>query len=326
MTRAIRIHRTGGPEVLELDTVPDPAPGPGEVLVRQRAIGINFIDVYHRTGLYALPALPHGIGMEAAGVVEAVGDGVEEFQPGDRVGYVSAPPGAYAELRTVPAKFLIPLPSDVTDEVAAAVLLKGMTVECLIRRCFPVSAGQTVLWHAAAGGVGLLACQWLAHLGVEVIGTVGTEEKAELAKANGCTHTILYTREDFPQRVRELTAGRGVVAVFDSVGRATFQGSLDCLAPRGTYVGFGNASGKPEPFDLGILAQKGSLYVTRPTLFTYVASRTELLESARQLFDVVRSGHVRAHVGGRWPLAEAAEAHRALEGRRTTGSLLLQPN
>lgn len=326
MHRAVRIHATGGPEVLELENLPRPEPGPGQALVRHTAIGVNFIDVYHRTGLYPLPSLPHGLGMEAAGVVEAVGPDVHQVRPGDRVACNSGPPGAYAETRCVAADRLVPLPDDLGDETAAAVLLKGMTVEYLIRRCFPVAAGQTVLWHAAAGGVGLLACQWLASLGVEVIGTVSSEAKAELARRHGCTHTIVYTREDFHQRVRELTGGRGVPVVFDSVGRDTFQGSLDCLAPRGTYVGFGNASGKPEPFDMGLLAQKGSLYVTRPTLMTYTASREELLASAAALFEVLRSGALQVHIGARFPLERVADAHRQLEGRATMGSLLLLPN
>jgi NADPH2:quinone reductase len=325
MHRAVRIHTTGGPEVLRLETLPVPTPGPGQALVRHTAIGVNFIDVYHRTGLYPLASLPHGLGMEAAGVVEAVGPDVHEVRVGDRVGCTSGPPGAYAELRAVAADRLVPLPAHVDDATAAAVLLKGMTVEFLIRRCFPVAAGQTVLWHAAAGGVGLLACQWLAHLGVEVIGTVSSDAKAELARRHGCTHVIVYTRERFPDRVRELTGGRGVPVVFDSVGKDTFLGSLDCLAPRGTYVGFGNASGKPDPFDLGLLAQKGSLYVTRPTLMTYTAARDELLASAAALFEVLQRGRLHVHIGERFPLEQVAEAHRRLEARSTTGSSLLLP-
>jgi NADPH:quinone reductase len=290
--------------------------------VRHTAVGVNFIDTYHRTGLYPLPELPHALGMEAAGVVEAVGEGVTELAAGDRVAYVHGP-GAYAEARNVPAERLVPLPDPIAEETAAAMMLKGMTVEYLVRRAYPVQPGDTVLLHAAAGGVGLIACQWLRHLGATVIGTVGSEAKAELARAHGCHHPIVYTRDDFVARVRALTAGEGVPVVYDSVGRATFPASLDCLRPRGTFVGFGNASGKPGPFDMGILAQKGSLYLTRPTLFTYTRTRAELLESAGALFDVVRQGVVRVEVRQRWPLAQAAEAHRALEARATTGSTVL---
>jgi NADPH2:quinone reductase len=325
MSRAIRIHRTGGPEVLEVEDVSLPPPGPGQALVRQRAVGINYIDTYHRSGLYRLPALPSGIGSEAAGVVEAIGPDVVDVKVGDRVAYAGGPVGAYAERRVLPADRLVPLPHDVSEEAAAALLLKGMTVEYLIRRTFPVRPGQTVLWHAAAGGVGLIACQWLRHLGVTVIGTVGSPEKAELAREHGCTHTILYTKESFRDRVRELTRGRGVPVVFDSVGRATFLDSLDCLEPRGLLAVFGNASGKPEPFDVALLADKGSLFVTRPTLMAYTRTRDELLESAAALFDLVRQGIIRPIVGRIWPLAQAQAAHRALEARETTGSSLLVP-
>lgn len=324
MPRAVRIHATGGPEVLELESVDVPEPKPGEARVRHRAIGLNFIDTYHRSGLYPLP-LPHGIGMEAAGVVEAVGEDVTDVRPGDRVAYAAGAPGAYADVRCLSAEHLVPLPANVDDDTAAAVLLKGMTVEYLIRRCFPVQKGQTVLLHAAAGGVGLLACQWLARLGATVIGTVSTDEKARLAAEHGCHHPLVTTRDDVRQRVRELTGGRGVPVVFDSVGKDTFDTSLDCLAPRGTYVGFGNASGKPPPLDLGVLAQKGSLYVTRPTLMTYTATRRELLDSAAAVFADLGAGHLRVRIGARWPLADVVEAHRALEGRRTTGSSLLVP-
>ncbi|MFW6067065.1 MAG: quinone oxidoreductase family protein [Myxococcota bacterium] len=325
MARAIRIHEHGGPEVMRLEEVDVGAPGPGHVRLRHTAVGVNFIDTYHRTGLYPVP-LPHGLGVEAAGAVEAVGEGVTEWKEGDRVAYVGAGgPGAYADRRIVPADRLVDLPAGIDDATAAAMMLKGMTVEYLIRRCYPVRRGQTVLLHAAAGGVGLIACQWLASLGATVIGTVGSDEKAELARAHGCHHPVVYTREDFVSRVREITGGEGVPVVYDSVGRATFPQSLDCLAPRGMFVGFGNASGKPEPFDMGLLAQKGSLYLTRPTLFTYTEAREDLLESAHALFDVVRSGAVKIRVSQRWPLAEAAECHRALEGRRTTGSSILEP-
>lgn len=325
MTNAIRIAKTGGPEVLSFEQVPAETPGDGEVLVRHTAIGVNYIDTYHRSGLYPLPSLPHGIGLEAAGEVEAVGAKVSDFRVGDRVAYVANVPGSYAEVRRVPADRLVALPAGIDDETAGAMMLKGMTVEYLIRRTFPVKSGQKVLFHAAAGGVGLIACQWLTHLGVEVIGTVGSEEKAELAREHGCRHTILYTKEDFVARVKELTGGAGVPVVYDSVGKSTFSSSLDCLSARGTYVGFGSASGKPDPFDMGILAQKGSLYLTRPTLAHYTASRADLTESANALFAVVQSGVVRISVRQRWALGEAAEAHRALEGRRTVGSSLLIP-
>jgi NADPH2:quinone reductase len=321
---AIRIHAHGGPEVLRAETVPLPPPGPGEARVRHTAIGVNFIDTYHRTGLYPLP-LPAGLGMEAAGVVEEVGPDVDEVAPGQRVAYAGGSPGAYATRRNVRAAVLVPLPDAISDEVAAASLLKGMTVEFLIRRAFAVERGSTVLWHAAAGGVGLIACQWLAHLGVTMIGTVGSDEKAALARAHGCTHPVVYTREDFVARTRELTAGQGVPVVYDSVGRATFDGSLACLRRRGMFVGFGNASGKPAPFDLARLAQGGSLYATRPTLFDYVATRQELLASASALFEVLASGVVKVEVRQRWPLHEAEAAHRALEGRETSGSTILVP-
>lgn len=324
-TRAIRFARPGGPEVLELRDVEVGEPGPGQVLVRHTAVGVNFIDTYHRSGLYPVPSLPSGLGTEAAGVIEALGEGVSDLSVGQRVAYATGPLGAYAERRVLPADRLVPLPDSISDETAAAALLKGMTVEYLIRRTYPVRAGDTVLWHAAAGGVGLIAVQWLAHLGATVIGTVSSDEKAELARAHGCHHTIVYTRENFVERVREITGGAMVPVVYDSVGRATFPASLDCLRPRGTFVGFGNASGKPEPFDMQILSLKGSLYLTRPNLFTYTASRAELLESARALFAVIESGAVRIEVRQRFPLAQAADAHRALESRATTGSTVLLP-
>jgi NADPH2:quinone reductase len=325
MPRAIRLQTPGGPEALELEAVELAEPGPGEALVGHTAIGINYIDVYHRSGLYPLPSLPHGIGMEAAGVVEAVGPGVTEVEVGERVAYASGPPGAYAEARLIRADRLVPLPPEIDDRTAAASLLKGMTVEYLVRRTRRVAAGETVLWHAAAGGVGLIACQWLRHLGVTVIGTVGSEAKAELAREHGCTHTILYTEEDFVRRVRELTGGKGVSIVYDSVGRATFVRSLDCLARRGMMVSFGNASGKPEPIDPGLLGAKGSLFLTRPNLVDYTAARDELLSSATALFDMIRRGAVKVRVSETWRLAEAAEAHTALEARRTWGSVLLVP-
>jgi len=310
---------------MRFEQVPRPTPGPGQALVRHTAIGVNFLDVYHRTGLYKLPELPYGLGTEAAGVIESVGAGVNEVRVGQRVGYVGSKPGSYAQLAVVDVTRLIPLPDDISDETAAAVLLKGMTVEFLIRRTYALRGGQTVLWHAAAGGVGSIACQWLRALGVSVIATVGSDEKARLATQQGATHTIVYTRENFVERVRELTGGRGVPVVYDSVGKDTFQGSLDVLSPRGLMVSFGNASGKPDPVDTQALAIRGSLYLTRPTLFSYISSREELMESSTALFSVLRAGVVKVAIGGRWPLSQAAEAHRTLEARKTTGSLLLIP-
>jgi NADPH2:quinone reductase len=325
MTRAIRIHRTGGPEVLQLDNVDLGTPGPGQALVRHKAIGINFIDAYHRSGLYPLPSLPHGIGGEGAGVVEAVGSGVTLAKPGDRVAYAGVAPGSYAEARLVPAERLVPLPDGIDDRTAAAMMLKGMTVEYLVRRTFKVEPGMTVLFHAAAGGVGLIACQWLKHLGATVIGTVGSDAKAALARAHGCDHPIVYTRDNVVEKVRALTSGRGVPVVYDGVGRSTFEMSLDCLARRGMLVGFGNASGAAAPLDPLVLSLKGSLYLTRPTLKDYTVTREELLASAGALFDVVRKGAVKIEVRRTWPLAEAAAAHRALEARETTGSSVLLP-
>lgn len=325
-TNAIRIASYGDPSVLRYESLPVTGPGPGEALVRHTAIGVNFIDTYHRSGLYPLPSLPSGIGVEAAGVVEAVGSGVVEVQRGDRVAYAGGAPGGYSERRCISEERLIQLPDDIDDETVAAALLKGMTVETLIRQTFPVKAGQTVLWHAAAGGVGLIACQWLRSLGIRVIGTVGSEAKAALARENGCSETILYRQEDFVQRVRELTAGSGVPVVFDAVGKATFLKSLDCLEPRGMLVEFGNASGKPDPFDVNLLSAKGSLYVTRPTLFTYTSKRTDLLGCASALFEVLRQGRVKISTSLRLPLSEAAEAHRRLEARETTGSIILVPD
>ena len=323
MTNAIRIHETGGPEVMRWETIDVPAPGPGEALVKHTAIGVNFIDTYFRSGLYSMP-LPGSLGTEAAGVVEAIGAGVTEVAVGDRVAY-AGPMGSYAERRLIAAERLVPLPATVSDEVAAAALLKGMTVEYLIQRTFAVQPGMTVLWHAAAGGVGLIACQWLASLGVKVIGTVSTEEKATLAKAHGCAEVILYTREDVAARVRELTAGAGVPVVYDSVGASTFAASLDSLAPRGLLVVFGNASGKPPALDLLSLSSKGSLYVTRPTLNTYVATRPELLASAAALFDVLARGIVTAAPTSRFALADAPAAHRFIESRASTGATILLP-
>jgi NADPH:quinone reductase len=325
MTLAIRIHKTGGPEVLQADEVVVGDPGPGQVKLRQSAVGLNFIDVYHRNGHYAVP-LPSGLGMEAAGAVSAVGPGVEAFKVGARVAYAGGPLGAYAEERLFPADRLVPIPEGVTDRQAAAVLLKGLTAHYLIRRTHVVQPGETVVVHAAAGGVGLLLCQWLKHLGAIVIGSVGTQKKAELARANGCQHPLVLESgkgEDFVKRVVELTAGKKVPVVYDSIGKDTFSLSLDCLAPLGLLVVFGASSGPPPPFDLGVLATKGSLYVTRPTLATYSARREDLLAGAAEVFDLVRRGILKANVNQEFPLSEAARAHRELEARRTTGASVL---
>jgi len=322
--KAIRIHENGGPEVLRLEEVKLAEPGPGQARVRLTAIGVNFIDTYHRTGLYKLP-LPAGLGVEGAGVVEAVGPGVTHAQVGDRVAYVARPPGAYAEAAIVASDRLVRIPDGVSDEVAAAVMLKGMTVWMLIRRIHAVKPGESVLFHAAAGGVGLIAMQWLRAIGARTIATVGSDAKAELARSSGASEVIVYTREDFPKRVRELTGGAGVPVVYDSVGKSTFEGSLDSLAPMGLMVSYGNASGAVPPVDIAQLAAKGSLFLTRPTLFSYTARREDLEEAARELFAIIQSGKVRIDVKHRWPLARAAEAHRALEGRETTGSVLLVP-
>ncbi|MEE9196173.1 MAG: quinone oxidoreductase, partial [Alphaproteobacteria bacterium] len=296
MTKAIRIHETGGPEVLRWEEVDVGAPGAGEARLKQTAVGLNYLDVYHRSGLYPLPAVPAVIGMEAAGTVEAVGEGVTGLKVGDRVAYAAPPPGAYAEERNMPADRLIKLPPDISDQQAAAMMLQGMTVHYLIRRTYRVKKGDTVLFHAAAGGVGLIACQWLKRLGVTVIGTVGTEEKAELARAHGCTHVVNYQSEDFVERVKEITDGEGVRVAYDSVGKDTFEGSLSCLAPMGMMVTFGNASGPVPPFDLGRLAALGSLFITRPTLMTYTAKRKDLETSANELFEAVLSGAVKIEV------------------------------
>ena len=322
-TRAVRVHEVGGPEKMRWEETTLPAPGAGQALIRVAAAGLNFIDVYHRTGLYPVP-LPMTLGLEGAGTVEAVGEGVSAVRPGDRVGYCAAGLGAYSEWRLAPAERLIPLPDSISFEQAAGMLLKGMTAEYLIRRCCPIKSGDVVLFHAAAGGVGLIACQWLARMGATVIGTAGGAEKAELAKAHGCAHVILYREEDVAKRARELTDGKGVRAAFDSVGRATFQGTLDSLAPRGMFVSFGNASGPVEPFPPGILAEKGSLFFTRPSLMGYCADAKEMRESAAALFAAVADG-VKAEVRQRCALKDAAEAHRALEARETTGATVLIP-
>jgi NADPH2:quinone reductase len=324
---AILFHRPGGPEVLQPEEVTVGDPGPGQVKLRQTAVGLNFIDTYHRNGHYPV-ALPGGLGMEAAGVVSAVGAGVEGLAIGSRVAYAGGPVGAYAEERLYPADRLVPIPEGVTDRQAAAVLLKGLTAHYLIRRTFVVKPGQTVVVHAAAGGVGLLLCQWLRHIGATVIGTVGTPEKAELARVNGCQYPVVLdpsNHAQFLKTVVDLTAGAKAPVVYDSVGKDTFLLSLDCLAPFGLLVVFGASSGPVPPFDLQLLAQKGSLYVTRPTLATYTARREDLLAAAAEVFDLVRRGVLTVHINQEYPLRAAAQAHRDLEGRRTTGSTVLTP-
>jgi len=321
MPHAIRIHETGGPEVLKWEEVEVGEPGPGQVKLRQEAAGLNFIDVYHRTGLYKqeLPFIP---GTEGAGVVESLGEGVTNLKAGDRVAY-AGPIGGYAEKRLIPAERLVKLPGGVSTELAAAIMLQGMTVHMLVRRVHPVQAGETILVHAAAGGVGLVLCQWAKALGATVIGTVSTDEKAQLARAHGCDHPIVYTRQDFVAEVERITAGKKLPVVYDSVGRDTFMKSLDCLAPRGIMVSFGNASGPVDPISPLVLSQKGSLFLTRPTLFNYVAAREELETAAGELFEMLTSGRVKVELNQRFPLKEAAEAHRALEARKTTGSTIL---
>jgi NADPH2:quinone reductase len=324
MNHAIRVHEYGGPDALVWDEVPQPSPKPGEALVRHRAIGLNYIDVYFRTGLYKAPALPATIGMEASGVVEAVGEGVTHVAPGDRVAYATAPIGAYAEARSIKADRLVKLPDTITDEQAAAMMLQGMTACFLLTRTYKVQPGQTILVHAAAGGVGLIMTQWAKHLGCTVIGSVSTEEKAALVRAHGADHVIVGT-ETLPARIKEITGGAMLPAVFDSVGRDTFMTSLDCLAPFGMMVSYGNASGPVSIADIGVLAAKGSLYLTRPTLATYTAKREDLEYCADALFGVVSSGAVKINVNQRFALKDAAEAHRTLEARKTTGSTVLLP-
>ena len=323
MTHAIVIHKQGGPEEMRWEEVDVGAPGPGQVRLKQTAVGLNYIDCYHRSGLYPLE-MPSGIGMEAAGIVEAVGDGVSDLAVGDRVAYAGPPPGSYAQERNMAAGTVVKLPDSIDDETAAAMMLQGMTSQYLIRTTHRVQAGETVLFHAAAGGVGLIACQWLKQVGATVIGTVGSDEKAELAKAHGCDHTIVYTRENFVDRVKEITDGAGVPVVYDSVGADTYPGSLDCLAPLGLFVSFGNASGPITNFDPGLLAAKGSLFFTRPTLMTYTAKREDLVASANDLFDAVAKG-VKIEIHQRYALKDAAQAHQDLEARKTTGSTIFLP-
>jgi NADPH2:quinone reductase len=323
MTKAIKIHETGGPEVLQWEEYDPGRPGLGEVLLRHEAVGLNFIDVYHRTGLYPLPSLPAVPGMEGAGIVETLGEGVSEVAVGDRVAYAGLPPGAYAEVRLMPAHRLVNLPESISTHQGAAMMLQGMTARYLLHGCYGVRAGDTILIHAAAGGVGLIVCQWAKYLGATVIGTVGSAEKAELVRTHGCDHTILYTEEDFVGRVKDITQGKGACVVYDSVGQTTFMQSLDCLRPLGTMVSFGQSSGSVPPLDIGILSAKGSLFLTRPSLMAYTAEREDLLAHAQDLFEVVEKGVVRIEINQTYPLAEAAQAHRDLESRKTTGSTVM---
>ena len=324
MVKAIQFHSTGGPEVLQWEEVTVGDPGPGEIRVKHTAIGLNYIDTYHRTGLYPLP-LPHGIGMEGAGHVTAIGNGVTDLAVGDRVAYAGPPPGSYAEERLMAASTAVKIPNGVDDETAAAMMLKGMTAQYLIRQTYPVKAGDTILIHAAAGGVGQIVCQWAKSLGATVIGTVGNDEKAEMIRALGCDHPIVYTSEDFVEKVMDITAGAKLPVVYDSVGQDTFMKSLDCLQPLGTMVSFGQSSGAVPPLDLGIFAQKGSLFFTRPTLMTYTANRADLLAMTDDLFTVVQDGTVKIAIDQRFALQDARAAHEALEGRQTTGSTILLP-
>ncbi len=325
MVETIRISQPGGPEVLRLENLALPEPGPGEALVRNHAVGLNFVDCYIRSGLYKQPAYPCGIGYEGAGIVEKVGPRVKEIKAGDRVAYGQGPLGAYAEARVMPAERLLKLPKEIDFKTGAAMMLQGMTVQYLIRRTYRVKKGDTILIHAAAGGVGLILCQWAKSLGATVIGTVGSDDKAKLAKANGCKHPIVYTRDDFVAAVRKITKGEGVPVVYDSIGKDTFVRSLDCLRPLGLMVSFGSASGPVPPFDLSMLVAKGSLFLTRPSLQTYAAKHADLLAAARDLFRAVRSGAVKIRVNQTYKLADAAQAHRDLEARKTTGSTVLIP-
>jgi len=322
--KAIRFSKAGGPEVLTLEDIVLPPPGAGQVRVRHKVIGVNFIDTYQRTGLYPVP-LPSGLGLEAAGVVEQVGQGVTTLREGDRVGYCGGPIGAYAEANNVPADRLVRITASISDEIAAASMLKGMTAQYLLKRTFPVKQGQTILFHAAAGGVGLIASQWARHLGAVVIGTVGADDKIALARDHGCTHVLNTRKEDWSKRVREITKGEGVPVVYDSVGKDTFAGSLDCLSVRGTLVSFGNASGAVPAFEPGLLGAKGSLYLTRPSLMHYTRTAKELQETADDLFGVIVSGAVKIAVHQRYALAEASKAHEALHSRNTTGATILLP-
>jgi NADPH2:quinone reductase len=325
MNKAIRIYATGGPEVLKWEDFDPGKLESGEVLVRHEAVGLNFIDVYHRTGLYPLPSLPAVPGLEGAGIVEKTGEGVSEVAVGDRVAYAGIPPGAYAEVRRIPADRLVKLPDSITTRQGAAMMLQGMTARYLLRGCYNVKPGDTILIHAAAGGVGLIVCQWAKYIDAIVIGTVGSLEKAELARTHGCDHPILYNDEDFAAKTREITGGKGVDVVYDSVGQATFMNSLDCLRPLGMMVSFGQSSGAIPPVDLSVLAAKGSLFLTRPSLMTYTAKREDLLNHAMDLFEVIERGAVKIEIKQTYALEDAAQAHRDLEARKTTGSTILIP-
>jgi NADPH2:quinone reductase len=324
ITNAIRVHKQGGPEEMKWEEVALPEIQKDDVLIKHTAIGLNYIDTYHRSGLYPMP-VPLTLGIEGAGIIIEAGENVKDLNVGDRVAYASPPTGSYAEAKVMPADRLVKIPDNISDEIAAAIMLKGMTVEYLVRRTYNVKAGQTVLFHAAAGGVGLIACQWLKAIGAKVIGTVGSEEKAALAKANGCEHTILYREENFVDKVKEITNGEGVPVVYDGIGKDTALKSLDCLSPLGMLVVFGNSSGNAPPIETGLLAAKGSLFLTRPTLMTYNAKREDLVESAQQLFNMVGSGKVNISINARYDLKDAAQAHKDLESRKTTGSTLLMP-
>ena len=323
MPRAIRFHQTGGPEVLRLETTEVGEPGPGQARVRHTYVAVNFIDVYFRAGRYPLP-LPNGLGSDAVGMVEAVGSGVTDVRVGDRVGYLLGPQGAYADVRVMPAEVLIPLPDNISDRAASALMMKGLTTQYLFRQVFPLKGGETILYHAAAGGVGLIACQWARALGVTMIGTVSTDEKAEIARAHGCAHTIVTSRENIADRVREITGGKGVPVAYDSVGKDTLMASLDSLQPRGTLVSNGTSSG-PVVIDTMMLAAKGSLWVTRPAMIHYATPRAHMLAMAKELFDLVLAGKIRSEPNQSFPLADAADAHRALESRKTIGATVLVP-
>ena len=323
MAKAVRYHKQGGPEVMQYEDVAVGDPAAGQVRIKHTAIGVNFVDTYQRSGLYPMQ-LPQTAGNEGAGVVEAVGAGVTDLKAGDRIAYTGLP-GSYCEQRVVPADRMVKLPQGITEETAASMMLKGLTVHYLIFTTYAVKKGETVLWHAAAGGVGLIACQWLKVLGVTVIGTAGSTDKMALAKAHGAEHVINYATDNFVEKVKAITGGKGVPVVYDSVGKSTWEGTLDCLRPRGLIVSFGNASGPVAPVNLGILASKGSLYVTRPTLATHIASRADLVERSNALFEVVKSGKVKIETTAKYKLADAAQAHRDLESRKTTGSVILVP-
>ena len=325
MGNAVRLYEYGGAEVLKYEEFDPGSPGSGDVLIKHEAIGLNFIDVYHRTGLYPMPALPAVLGMEGSGIVKALGEEVSDLAVGDRVAYAGLPPGAYCDFRLIPAHRLVKLPEEISYEQAAGMMLKGMTARYLVKSCYHIQAGDTILVHAAAGGVGSIVCQWARHLGATVLGTVGSSEKADIASRNGCKHPIIYTRDDFVEQVKEITKGKGVNVVYDSVGQATFLKSLDCIRPLGTMVSFGQASGSIDAFDISLLSAKGSLFLTRPSLMTYTEKREDLIAHAEDLFDVVINRSVNIEVSQTYPLSETANAHEDLENRKTKGSTVLIP-